>query len=190
MLQVWFLSGHKDFFSLGHIIWSQQWVYRSSYPTVSGQNCVAENDRVDCYPFEGVTESICLAKGCIYCSSTTAPSCHLPPNYGYINDGPVLDIPGGYRVNLRRSTNISYVGGDADEISIFFYTEYNERLRIKVSENNRMFVFMFRCQESVLTDYRQHQSLWSAVGHQSSVANSYRQSTVQTWIFKRSSLLV
>lgn len=45
-----------------------------------------------------------------------------------------MEIPGGYRVNLRRATNISYVGGDAEEISIFFYTEYNERLRIKVKE--------------------------------------------------------
>lgn len=101
--------------------------------TVRGQTCVSENDRIDCYPFEGVTESICVAKGCLYCSSNTAPSCHLPPNYGYVSDGNVVTIPGGYRVNLRRASNISYVGGDADEISIFFYTEYNERIRIKVT---------------------------------------------------------
>lgn len=122
----------RIFFHSG--ILARQWTYRNSlyFPTVCGQNCVAEKDRIDCYPFEGVTEQICLDKGCLYCSSTTAPSCHLPPNYGYINDGPVLTIPGGFRANLRRATNISYVGADADQISIFFYTEYNERIRIKV----------------------------------------------------------
>lgn len=105
-------------------------------PTVSGQNCVTENDRIDCYPSGGVTEATCLAKGCLYCPASSAkgtpPSCHLPPSYGYINEGSVIQTPEGYRVNLRRATNISYFGGDANEISIFFYTQYNERLRIKV----------------------------------------------------------
>ncbi|KAG4066226.1 hypothetical protein HA402_000450 [Bradysia odoriphaga] len=107
--------------------------------SVYGQECVTENNRIDCFPFGSVTEASCLAKGCIYCSASSAkgtpPSCHLPLNYGYVNDGSVLEIPGGYRVNLRRATNISYVGGDAEEISIFFYTEYNERLRIKITDN-------------------------------------------------------
>ncbi len=92
-----------------------------------------EKDRIDCYPFDGVTEASCVQKGCQYCaSSTEAPSCYLPPNYGYVIDGSVVAIPGGYRANLRRATNISYVGGDAEAISIFFYTDFNERIRIKV----------------------------------------------------------
>lgn len=109
-----------------------------TFLTVWGQNCVTENERIDCYPFGGVTEASCLAKGCIYCAASSAkgtpPSCHLPPTYGYINEGSVIPIPEGYRVNLKRATNISYVGGDAEEISIFFYTEYNERIRIKVND--------------------------------------------------------
>lgn len=64
-----------------------------------------------------------------------APSCYLPPNYGYNIDGPISEIPeGGYRINLKRSpaSNISYVGADSEEISTFFYFDSDERLRIKV----------------------------------------------------------
>lgn len=51
-------------------------------------------------------------------------------------DGPISEFPGGQRINLRRATSISYVGGDADEISMFVYFDSNERVRIKV--NNKV----------------------------------------------------
>jgi hypothetical protein len=87
-----------------------------------------------------------LAKGCLWCPAINegAPSCHIPPDYGYIMNGPMTEFPGGNRFNLRRATNISYVGADADDISVFFYFDSNERIRIKVKMNTRIFLY-FMC---------------------------------------------
>lgn len=71
-------------------------------------------------------------------------------------DGAFIEFPGGTRVNLRRATDISYVGADADEITVFFYFDSNERIRIKVTTE----VLLLRILKIVLsTDYRQHRPL-------------------------------
>ncbi|XP_021964900.1 maltase-glucoamylase, intestinal [Folsomia candida] len=113
--------------------------------TVLSQECLSDSLRINCYLWEGATQELCEAKGCTWCPSSMdelAPSCYLPPNYGYNIDGPISEIPeGGYRINLKRSpaSNISYVGADSEEISTFFYFDSDERLRIKITDNTDRF---------------------------------------------------
>jgi hypothetical protein len=102
--------------------------------TVSAQSCLPEASRIDCYPQDAAGEEKCLARGCLWCEAELGtPWCHLPQNYGYRMEGQPEQLPNGYRVNLTRATEISYVGGDAATLTATFEIQSDYRLRIKVS---------------------------------------------------------
>ena len=95
--------------------------------------CVPIAQRIDCHPDPDASEENCHERGCLWCPGEIGtPWCHLPRDYGYRMVGDPEVLPNGYRVNLQRATNISYVGGDAENLTAIFEIQSNERLRIKV----------------------------------------------------------
>ncbi|CAG7723181.1 unnamed protein product, partial [Allacma fusca] len=111
--------------------------------TVSGQQCLPDFERIDCLPETDASEQACLARGCNWCESGAdgldVPLCYLPESYGYKIDGDVETTPKGFRLTLKRNTNISYFGDDAETLNFEAEFQSNTRLRIKITDGTPRF---------------------------------------------------
>jgi len=109
--------------------------------TANGQDdCVPENDRVDCHPEPFLTQGKCQLRGCSYCPSTDpnskAPKCYFPAYYGYtiVEEAALSD---GFIAILRRIETPSLYGNDSESLIVRGYYESDYRLRIKITDSNR-----------------------------------------------------
>ncbi|CAG7733583.1 unnamed protein product, partial [Allacma fusca] len=105
----------------------------------SADECTEVKDRVDCHPDPDANEENCHARGCSWCQANAGePWCFTKPDHGYVMTA-IQSTEKGYRVTLSRTSNASYFGGDADELTADFEMQSDERLRIRITNGQPRF---------------------------------------------------
>ncbi|CAL8087113.1 unnamed protein product [Orchesella dallaii] len=103
------------------------------------QQCLPDNERIDCHPDSGNTEAECLQRGCTYCPASipdqNTPTCFFPRNWGYKMVGEPVNTGHGFRVALERITTSTVFGGDSNELNVEVDFQSDYRLRLKITDN-------------------------------------------------------
>ena len=98
--------------------------------------------RIDCYPeseavYSNFSQATCLARGCLYDSSSVDVPCYLPPNYGYIIQGNEKTTPNGIQLSLTRNSAVMSPFPQPIEnvtLDVTYYT--NDIIRFKLYDAN------------------------------------------------------
>lgn len=117
------------------------WCFTDGAISMGGQQCpsdISDANRVDCFPMNGASADLCVARGCYWCSSSVpdTPWCFSPQSHGYRMVGNEVVTAKGYRVTLQRVNTPSWYGSEINQVTVDVEFHTDSRLRVKVSPSS------------------------------------------------------
>lgn len=103
------------------------------------QECLPDDERVDCHPDVNATEEACLSRGCLWCPPSTdpprnTPVCHFKRQHGYKMVSPPEETERGVVVQLHRLPTPPLFGNEWENLTLFIDFQSDSQLHILITD--------------------------------------------------------